>query len=1276
MYTGGSLQNGTIGTIFHSSDGALGSYQCPAYFFDSGSVTVPGCATDLYSRRRYLTSSGLRELVAIATTYSQALICLTTTETSVTWDVDSTNFPTYNKDHPLNDDYSFNDEAFQALESKLINGGVTISTFTYDFSSISDEIALAFNDYTDTDKLYVVALNRASCSSTVMPLNDATLSSVGISSGNFLSLKPMEDWLIVFPLLFLGVAVAFGYLLKLLEIRIYKIQLKKAIESQQKEFIREDGSVDRIQYLKDLYNVIKHYLGEMSDQDPVQAIVDNENNEVDNRQQSEVMRDLEVLLREFFDDLRFNDGELVEEKAQAESTDESDNEGPHGEGDNEAEGEQEFRSGLGSGQGESQEQDPLDLDQLLLGNENDKIEEAEDEEDINDEGINAEIALNLDKDNERDRREFLEGLNRLGISEEDKRILLERYEDSLRRARDMMKGDAASQEKYRLAKLEERKNRKKEGIIKLKEMDDKEKEINDKYKNRILEIENAIESRIGNINDELVKEEEAQRRAIDEKFKLRLKKFKDNFYSKIKGMSGNNQKKLIADHEKENERLLNDLERERAYQEKKMIKDRDARRNKKIEETTKDLQDIKNDILREEADELEDVERQRLMIEAEYGFEDEKYGARPTSKEEREREAKRKANHIKEIELLRLKQRQNFEKKLIEDIVPEDEEMENLENNIDKQREDFKNKIKNASTESEKQRLLKELEGEKEQEWAEELERQRQQQEQARFERQKRRLLYKERNNFKLNSKHRDENLTKELELMAFDAYKRQEEALEKIEKLMDSERGSKDLPLKVYKMLEDMTSQRIDDQTKMNFYEISGRLSNLYTDIAFERALAKKNLEEDMNDKVKELDSKNISNDEFQEQVTAYQKELEQKGKEQERDLTRRQLESEMDIRGRLTEEHSTAKKQLEEELHQKKREVLEKLGKDFRNEGILKLLMDRSREDLENRLLKIAEEREEQQYKNELELVARTNKDLERMEKQLEADLAKEKEAMKNEMRKRRNKILKDLKQKYANELQNIDSLNKDQQDVLLKKKYEEEMSRFEAALAKESKEQQFRRLREKLILKKLEAEKDKELKRREARINKQMREAEEDKDDGKRKRGKAAKGKPANLLRQLTDEMTERIEEEYGAQKKLKKQQNINVMLKNFKDRVLERQTDKDQDKEKEKGKKLSKKKQIQRKSTIIDGKLDIQDADIPKQSKVFDEICNLYMRYKDDDYEEFDDASTFNKYKGDEVTDRLLRRIIRVEKISSALSESKVQQVINDLNQLAAILSKRK
>jgi hypothetical protein len=809
----------------------------------------------------------------------------------------------------------------------------------------------------------------------------------------------------------------------------------------------------------------------------------------------------------------------------------------------------------------------------------------------------------------------------------------------------MMEGDAEAQEKRRLQRLQERKDKKREGELKMKELDEKEREINRKYKDNLEELDSAINKRVEGINEEVEREEEAQRKELDRKLKERLKKFKDQFYAKIKGKSGNNQKQLIAQHEIDNERLLQDLDRERQIQEKKLLKNRDHRRRKLIEETTKDLTDVKDNVLREQADELEDVERSRMMVAAQYGLEEDIYG-KDASKLQKEEDDRKKLNNIKEIEIMRLKLKHRVEREmddLIEDIIPQEQEnFDNMNAEINDEREEFKKRIAGAATDAQKKKLLAELE-EKEQEWAEDLEKQRQLQEQHLFEKKKRRELYRMRNQFRLDAKHRDEDLKKELELMAFEAYKRENESTEEIEKTLEEFKGQKDLPLKIYKMLEEMVSKRLDDQQKIQFYELSGKLSNLYTNIAFEKALARKNLEEDMNDKVKELDSRNVPSQEFQKEIAQFQKELDKKGKEQDSDIMRKQMEEEMNLREQLKESNYNDKKQLEEELNKKKEDILRRLGKDFRNEDILKLLMARSRDDLDDRLLKMAEDKENDIQKIKLQLIAKNKKDLAQMEKRLEEDLAKEKRQEELNYEKRKKKMLKDLKANYLEGLKNRENLTKDQKDMLLKK-HEEEISRFEIALAKE-KERQFRRMREKLILKRLEAEKEKEHKRREARINRQIREDEED--DGSRRRRKKGKGKNASLIRQITDVMSEQsnaldknslIPRRHGV--------NLNVMLRGFKDSIASRQ-----DKE-----------------------------------GIFDSSIYLKYRGNDDD----DDEQEFRRLQTEDVsmksgataagrgrpeTMRLLRRIIRVEKISRKISEEKSQQLIDDLNKISNTLTSR-
>lgn len=1243
MYTAG----GTISGTLPSMSGSSGSYECPATIL----AFKPTCYTSIYSARRNLDGEddGKRDLAALATTYDQTLICLTSSVNTVTWEVTSTSFPTYNKDHALNDDTTFDSSSFDTLKYKLVYGGVSLTTFTYSFSSISSKIALAFNDYTSSSKLTVVALNRDSCSDgNVLPLNSATLASVGISSASFLELHPMEDWLVIFPLLFCLGGIGFGALVKFLEDRFEKRRIANL--KKKREFIREDGSVDRIQYLKDLYKVIKQYLDNLNDDDPIKAILDSENNEIERMQQSESADEIKKLMEKFFDDLRFVDGELVEDRVLAESTDPSDESKTSGEGDSEQEpreddSEEEFLIDDGEGEDDSQDHDPLDLNELL-GPQEDAIEEHdEDSEDEKD----HEAILAIKRDNERKRREYEESLKKLGLSDEERRELLEKYEDSLRRAREMMEGDAETQEKKRLQRLEERRNRKQEGRLKLKELEDKARDINKGYKGKIDKFDEAIEEKVSHINDAVQKEEDEERHGLEDKLKERLKKFKDQFYQNIKGKSGNIQKKLIADHERENERLQKDLERERAFQEKKLLKMREARRKRLIDDATKELNDLKNDVLRDQADELEDIERQKLLVAAEYGLEDELYDKNVSKLNDEEE--KRKSNQIKEIELLRLKQKQRFEKEfedLIQDIIPEEQEnFDNMNAEISEERADFKRRIAACNNEAEKQRLLQELE-DKEQDWAEDLERQRQLQEQQLFEKKKRRGLFNLRNKFKLESKHRDESLQKTLELMEFEAFKRETEALEKIDETLDKEKGEKDLALHIYKMLEDMINRRLDDQAKIQFYELSGRLCNLYTDIAFEKALARKNLEEDMNDKVKELDARNVPSQEFQREIAAFQKEIDRKGKDQEQDLIRRQMEKEMDLREKLKEQNYNDKKKLEEDLFQKKQEVLQKLAKDFRNESILKLLLARSREELDERLLKIAEDKENDIQKIKLQLVAKNKKDLAQMEKRLEEDLAKEKRQEEINFEKKKKKMFKDLKTKYLEGLKSRENLTKDQKDLLLRK-HEEEISRFEIALAKE-KERQYRRMREKLILKRLEAEKEKEHKRREARINRQIKDdnAEEEEDMGRRKRGRKGRGKNAQLLKQLTEVIVERSENQYDKTSAIPRRHgiNMNVQLRGFKDSILARQ----------------------------------------EKEGMFDP--NLYLKYKgnddDDDYLDFKRLQTedvslksgVTDARGKPETTRLLRRIIRVEKISKKISEEKSQQLIDDLNKISEALKNRR
>jgi hypothetical protein len=321
-----------------------------------------------------------------------------------------------------------------------------------------------------------------------------------------------------------------------------------------------------------------------------------------------------------------------------------------------------------------------------------------------------------------------------------------------------------------------------------------------------------------------------------------------------------------------------------------------------------------------------------MLICAQYGIEDEGLEndkhIRRMFDQYNDEEYKQKQEEMRQLELQRLRQEAQILKEsenLIEELIPEDEvDVNNLKDEINEERDEFMRKINQASTDSEKKKLMRELD-KKEQEWTEEIEREKELQEQALLERKKRIKLKREKNMFKQDTKNRQETLDKEIELMNFDAQKKMEKALELIKKTMKDRKNDKKLPLLIYKMLDEMIRNRLDDQNKMQFYELSGNLANLYTSIAFEKALMRKELEEDLDEKNKELDAKNLSAAQYQKEITKFEKELEKKGKEEEKELIRKQMEKRDELERTSSRNSLRRQKELRKRSFQNQRRYLE---------------------------------------------------------------------------------------------------------------------------------------------------------------------------------------------------------------------------------------------------------------------------------------------------------------------------------------------------------------
>ena len=115
---------------------------------------------------------------------------------------------------------------------------------------------------------------------------------------------------IAIPCTFLVIAVLIAGLTRLLE--DWEEHRRRQRVLKKKEFIREDGSVDRIQYLRDLYNIIKHYIDEMKGSDGFPG----EDQDANKKSQERKLRELEEIqrrLQELYEQLRFSDGRSLED---------------------------------------------------------------------------------------------------------------------------------------------------------------------------------------------------------------------------------------------------------------------------------------------------------------------------------------------------------------------------------------------------------------------------------------------------------------------------------------------------------------------------------------------------------------------------------------------------------------------------------------------------------------------------------------------------------------------------------------------------------------------------------------------------------------------------------------------------------------------------------------------------------------------------------------------------------------------------------------------------
>lgn len=229
------------------------------------------------------------------------------------------------------------------------------------------------------------------------------------------------------------------------------------------------------------------------------------------------LKELEEIVYNFFNDLRFNDGTKVEERLLEVSSDGSANENDQ------------------SGEESDPDLKSIMLDQNLekeketkmhQNNEEDhkksrnvdpnQIEEIDEEKE--DDGSNEyekKRLMYLDLENKR--TQYIKDLKRLGLKDDEIAELLNQYDEKMHRMKEMMEGDAELQEEKLKKRLDKKKKGKDAGKQKIMKYNNQQRAVRDKYKDQIEEIEGRIMQKSDDVDDALVNEKDQGEKEIEKK---------------------------------------------------------------------------------------------------------------------------------------------------------------------------------------------------------------------------------------------------------------------------------------------------------------------------------------------------------------------------------------------------------------------------------------------------------------------------------------------------------------------------------------------------------------------------------------------------------------------------------------------------------------------------------------------------------------------------------------------------------------------------------------
>eukprot|EP00347_Sterkiella_histriomuscorum_P005935 403354701 len=1120
-------------TGVQNSDGSMGgSYEALPIFVQKWKSIFPkyvspyGTTVSSSTKIRRFLQSNSSQLI------ESSIICIKP-NIPVSFSVSKTHFPVYVSTSLYNTNPSFDYGLFDTVKTKLLNAGMDISTFFFTFSQ---EGVYVFGDYADLYNSQTIIKVDDQCPATknIYPMTEENLQLLNIKPQE-LKLTKMNEGLIAIPVVFIFLTFVSTAVQKHIENKILKKELERRLKraGRRRNFHNEDGKLDKKQYLADLYKLIKDNLEEVKklidshdSKDSLYKLLKDKTSlakELGDDSKN-VIEQLKDQLGKLLGDMRFPDGRALKEVLAERLLQRRLHEDDETNHDGEDEGIQHLNDSLDRPESAYDEDEEEEEVNLLQMNTQEELIDAAGQGLMDDEDHRKELQriksqnqmdqdqinnmLRLKKEQEKRKNQFKERVGDMDIDQDDKDNLMEGFDSKMLQLDNLIKNESKNQDSSledKLAARRARKNALKDQISdRVQAKQDRLDQLVEDQDRMIEEFDDIMQNGVNQTQLKEISDKEKAKALsnLERQMEEKLSAVRDEYMERMKNARSSDEKERILDEM--HNRLQNieeQLRKEKAEQERnldKILKERQARRIKKmakeqdkmIGEKGKEIQDLQRDI-----------EKEKALIYAENGGKDAEETVNDTIKQKiadilKKVDKKQQALELDQndkdaMEIFKVqlglekeKALNNVERELEEQSDDDRYKIEQeLNLKLQKQRDDYANKIKAATSQEERTKLMKEsdkMQRKIQEEINNEQLKQERMLEEKKMNRQSRRKIKE----MEIDASHLSKIAEKEMELLN-KKFNKQDQEQEKVfdqelqntvNKMQNQKDGKSEQALiMVNEAGDDMLKKRLKMLINKQFFELQKYLGALYTQSAMDKLIAKEKIKE----KYKVLEEEayaTLSNDKLQARLNSLKEEQHLELGMVDMQIDKDEKEKEADLREKLENKFSQEKQSLYQQDLNKKQNLLEQIIENNQDDELVQQvgqqLIENTKQNTQEELQKLEQERQDNIDRIKLQIVAENEAELQDMQKKIEEQMNKEKDAVENRMKQKRDEVIGDKKRKLEEKINEMKGTLSDYQREMIMKQYQKELDALERAIAME-RDNQLQKMRQKLIKRKIERE-----------------------------------------------------------------------------------------------------------------------------------------------------------------------------------------------------------